>query len=108
MIFCEMFMSFSSTLIAMSIPGQILVLLQRNIYYNRAKYSQGYYNISRKRPTDRHRHTSRRTDGQTDGQTDGRTYLRYMLEKYPIIPKEPNNTVYFYGLNRIFNVCSFP
>ena len=46
---------------------------------------------------------------------DGRTYLRlysswifYMLEKYPIIQKEPNNTLYFYGLNRIFNVCSFP
>ena len=47
--------------------------------------------------------------------TDTRTYLRlysswifYMLEKYPIIQKEPNNTLYFYGLNRIFNVCSFP
>ena len=45
------------------------------------------------------------------GRTDGRTYLRlyscwifYMLEKYPIIQKEPNNTLYFYGLNRIFNV----
>ena len=50
-----------------------------------------------------------------DRRTDGRTYLRlysswifYMLEKYPIIQKEPNNTLYFYGLNRIFNVCSFP
>ena len=43
------------------------------------------------------------------------TYLRlysslkfYMLKKYPIIQQVPNNTLYFYGLNRIFNVCSFP
>ena len=41
--------------------------------------------------------------------SDTRSYLRlysswifYMLEKYPIIQKEPNNTLYFYGLNRIF------
>ena len=47
--------------------------------------------------------------------TEGRTYLRlysswifYMLKKYPIIQQVPNNTLYFYGLNRIFNVCSFP
>ena len=52
-----------------------------------------------------------------DRQTDGRTYLRlysswmfYMLKKYQIIQQVhvPNNTLYFYGLNRIFNVCSFP
>ena len=49
------------------------------------------------------------------GRTDARTYLRlyscwifYMLKKYPIIQKEPNNTLNFYGLDRIFNVCSFP
>ena len=30
-----------------------------------------------------------------------------MLKKYPIIQKVPNNTLDFYGLNRIFNVCSF-
>ena len=48
------------------------------------------------------------------GRTDARLYLRlysswifYMLKKYPII-QVPNNTLYFYGLNRIFNVCSFP
>ena len=51
----------------------------------------------------------------TDRRTDERTYLRlysslifYMLKKYPIIQQVPNNTLYFYGLNRIFNVCSFP
>ena len=49
------------------------------------------------------------------GRTDKRTYLRlysswifYMLKKYPIIQQVPNNTLYFYGLNRIFNVCNFP
>ena len=55
------------------------------------------------------------TVGRSFGLSDGRTYLRlysswifYMLKKYPIIQQVPNNTLYFYGLNRIFNVCSFP
>ena len=47
-----------------------------------------------------------------DGRTDVPTFIFFLdilhVKKYPIIQQVPNNTLYFYGLNRIFNVCSFP
>ena len=51
-------------------------------------------------------------DGQTDRQTDIPTFIFFLsilhVKKYPITQKVPNNTLDFYGLNRIFNVCCFP
>ena len=49
---------------------------------------------------------------RVDGWTDVPTFIFFLsilhVKKYPIMHKVPNNTLDFYGLNRIFNVCSFP
>ena len=42
----------------------------------------------------------------TDGRTDVPTFIFFLDILH--VKKVPNNTLYFYGLNRIFNVCSFP
>ena len=46
------------------------------------------------------------------GRTDVPTFIFFLdilhVKKFPIIQQVTNNTLYFYGLNRIFNVCSFP
>ena len=113
MIFCEMFMSFSSTLIAMSIPGEILVLLPGIfviIAPNIPRDIITFLESARHTDTDIHPHG--RMGRRTDRRTDVPTFIFFLdilhVKKYQIIQQVPNNTLYFYGLNRIFNVCSFP